>query len=257
MGRTLRHSALFLFIELAISQEAVKHIFNAVFKFRLASGQLAPVKRKASLFYEATYNKLFDKMCNGRLLHVDETRANIQGINAYVWVFTSLEEVIYIHTDTREADFVHEKLKNFKGVLVTDFYPAYDAINCAQQKCLIHLMRDLNNDLMRNPYDAELKDLAQEFALLLRSIIATVDRFGLKRRHLNKHKREVDRYYRKIAKFEANSNIVAKYSARFEKNRSKLFTFLDYDGVPWNNNNAEHAVKAFARIRHVPKRFIN
>jgi hypothetical protein len=243
--------ALFLFIELAISQEAVKHIFNAVFKFRLASGQLAPVKRKASLFYEATYNKLFEKLCNGRLLHVDETRANIQGINAYVWVFTSLEEAIYIRTDTREADFVREKLKNFKGVLVTDFYPAYDAINCVQQKCLIHLMRDLNNDLMRNPYDSELKDLAQEFALLLRSVIATVDRFGLKRRHLNKHKREVDRYYRKIAKIEANSDIVAKYRARFEKNRAKLFTFLDHDGVPWNNNNAEHAVKAFARIRHV------
>jgi hypothetical protein len=38
-----------------------------------------------------------------------------------------------------------------------------------------------------------------------------------------------------------------KYKQRFEKNRDKLFTFLRYDGVPWNNNNAEHAIKAFAR----------
>jgi hypothetical protein len=38
---------------------------------------------------------------------------------------------------------------------------------------------------------------------------------------------------------------------RLEKNRGKLFTFLEYDGVPWNNNNAEHAVKAFARIRNM------
>ena len=30
---------------------------------------------------------------------------------------------------------------------------------------------------------------------------------------------------------------------RFEKNRDKLFTFLRYDGVPWNNNNTEHAVQ--------------
>jgi hypothetical protein len=29
----------------------------------------------------------------------------------------------------------------------------------------------------------------------------------------------------------------------------RLFTFLDYDGVPWNNNNAERAIKAFARVR--------
>ena len=30
-----------------------------------------------------------------------------------------------------------------------------------------------------------------------------------------------------------------------------MFTFLDFDDVPWNNNNAEHAVKAFALLRRV------
>jgi len=31
--------------------------------------------------------------------------------------------------------------------------------------------------------------------------------------------------------------------------REKLFIFLSHDGIPWNNNNAEHAIKAFARLR--------
>jgi hypothetical protein len=30
-----------------------------------------------------------------------------------------------------------------------------------------------------------------------------------------------------------------------------MFTFLDFDNVPWNNNNAEHAIKAFAMLRRV------
>ena len=38
---------------------------------------------------------------------------------------------------------------------------------------------------------------------------------------------------------------------RFARYRGKLFTFLDHDGVPWNNNNAEHAVKGFAYYREV------
>ena len=38
---------------------------------------------------------------------------------------------------------------------------------------------------------------------------------------------------------------------RFEKNKDHLFTFLRYDGVPWHNNNAEHAIKAFAKLRDV------
>ena len=36
-----------------------------------------------------------------------------------------------------------------------------------------------------------------------------------------------------------------------KKNPDKLFTFLKYDGIPWNNNNAEHAIKAFAALRDV------
>jgi Transposase IS66 family len=42
-----------------------------------------------------------------------------------------------------------------------------------------------------------------------------------------------------------------KLIERLEKNRNKMFTFLDFDNVPWNNNNAEHAVKAFASLRRV------
>ncbi len=42
----------------------------------------------------------------------------------------------------------------------------------------------------------------------------------------------------------------AALKKRIGKNREKLFVFLDCDGVPWNNNNAEHAVRAFTRLRN-------
>ena len=45
------------------------------------------------------------------------------------------------------------------------------------------------------------------------------------------------------------SETAAKFMERLEKNQDKLFTFLNYDGVPWNNNNAEHAVMAFAVLQ--------
>jgi hypothetical protein len=43
----------------------------------------------------------------------------------------------------------------------------------------------------------------------------------------------------------------SKWRARLDKDRDTLFTFLSRDGVPWNNNNAEHAIKAFARLRRM------
>jgi hypothetical protein len=39
-----------------------------------------------------------------------------------------------------------------------------------------------------------------------------------------------------------------KFKARLDNDRDKLFSFLSHDGIPWNNNNAEHAIKAFARL---------
>jgi hypothetical protein len=111
-------------------------------------------------------------------------------------------------------------------------------------------MRDsVNDDLLKQPFNEELKEVVRDFAGLLKPMIETVDRHGLRTRFLRKHKVFVERFYRKLSKREFKSEIAAKYKKRFDKNRDRLFTFLDYDGVPWNNNNAEHAIKAFASLR--------
>src|SRR5258705_12691922 len=109
-----------------------------------------------------------------------------------------MEEVVYFYTATREGGTIQSMLKKFPGILVTDFYAAYDAIECRQQKCLIHLIRDLNDELLEQPYDDGLKGLVGDFAGLIRPIVETVDRRGLKCRFLGKHKRSVDRFYRRL-----------------------------------------------------------
>jgi hypothetical protein len=82
-------------------------------------------------------------------------------------------------------------------------------------------------------------------------MIESIDRYGLKSRFLKRHLPSVKRFYRQISESKLQSERAAKVKDRLEKNRDKLFTFLSYDGVPWNNNNAEHAVKPFAMLRHI------
>jgi len=164
---------------------------------------------------------------------------------------TNLNEVVYILAESREGEFAKELLKNFKGVLVSDFYAAYDGIDCKQQKCLIHLMRDLNEEILNNPFDQEIKSIVVAFAALLKSIVETIDRRGLKKHFLRKHRRQVDNFYRFLDGSVFRSDAATKCQQRFQKNRNRLFTFLDFNAVPWNNNNAEHAIKAFARLRKV------
>lgn len=64
-----------------------------------------------------------------------------------------------------------------------------------------------------------------------------------------KERKRLNSKGRRLAEQEYRTDIALKCKARLEKNRDGLFTFLDFDGVPWNNNNAEHAIKAFALLR--------
>ncbi len=96
-----------------------------------------------------------------------------------------------------------------------------------------------------------MKRVARRFTCLLRPIVETVDRFGLKSCFLRKHSATVERFYKELLADELRSEVAVKFRARFEKHREYLFTFLEHDGIPWNNNNAEHAVKPLAKLRHV------
>lgn len=238
-------------IGLRIPQLTVQHNLGRLFGFDLTRSTLNNLKIQAADCYSETKNKILARITQGSVIHADETGANIKGHSAYVWVLTNLQDVVYILTDSREGQFVKELLKDFKGVLVSDFYGVYDSLECRQQKCLIHLMRDLNDELLNNPFDEEMKAIITGFAALLKPIVETVDRRGLKKHFLRKHELEVRRFYRSLDKSEFKSEAASKCKQRFLKNRNKLFTFLHCDGVSWHNNNAEHAIKAFARLRQV------
>jgi hypothetical protein len=238
-------------IALLRSHGSIDKELNEVFHFRFRHALAAELKKQAALRYEPTYQLLIEKLRRGELVHVDETKVSIKGATGYVWAFANMEEVIYVYSETREGDILFEILANFKGVLISDFYAAYDSVECPQQKCLIHFVRDINDDLRSNPFDEEFKRFAKDFTAVLAPIIETIDKYGLKKHYLHRHKAQVGRFLEGFLKRESPSEVTANYQRRIEKYRCKLFTFLDNDGVPWNNNNAEHAIKRFVFLRDV------
>ena len=220
-----------------------------VFGLALPDSKGYTLKRYLVDLYQPLYSEILQSILASPVLHIDETTVRLRKQSGYVWVLTSIDKAYYFFKPSREGSFLQELLSGYRGVLISDFYTAYDSLNCKQQKCLVHLIREIDDDLFRHPLDVELKGLAQEFGALLRTIIETVDRRGLKSRYLRKHKRSAIRFLRSVAKAEFSSPLANKYQKRFQKSAGKLFTFLDHDGVPWNNNNAEHAIKLFAKYR--------
>jgi predicted RecB family nuclease len=248
-SHSLKSWAMYQHVAHRLSLGTLQIMFEEFFGLRIGRTDIHQFKSLMAHYYQGTYQGLLDKILAGGLLHIDETEVQLKTGKAYVWVFTSLENVVFMLRPNREGDFLKELLKGFKGVLVSDFYAAYDSIECPQQKCLIHLIRDINQELLNNPFDEELQSITRPFGALLRTIVTTVDQHGLKRQYLERHKREVDAFFCHLRGQTLRSEAAESVRTRLEKYRDKLFTFVGHDGVPWNNTNAEHAIKQFAYYR--------
>jgi predicted RecB family nuclease len=245
----LKSWAIFLLIKRRLSSRTISHLFKEFFRLQVFGDEIHEFRLLLALFYKVTHRSVIKNLLAGNLLHIDETEVQLRTGKGYVWVFTNLEDVVFIYRPTRSADFLKLLLKDFRGVLVSDFYSAYDGIECPQQKCLIHLMRDMNQALLNNPFDEELKSVTQPFGSLLRQIVTTIDQHGLMRNKLEKHQAAVDGYFQSLTDRSFRSEVSETLRARLLKYRDKLFTFIQHDGVPWNNNNAENAIREFGYYR--------
>jgi predicted RecB family nuclease len=220
-----------------------------IFGIKLQVPTIYGFKQSISFHYRARYNEILSELLNSHVLYIDETAANLRSETGYVWCITDGRSVHYFYRNSREGSFLGELFKNFRGVLVSDFYTAYDSMDCRQQRCLVHLMRDFNEEMQRHPFDSELKLIGANFSAVLKGAVATIDRYGFKRRHLAKHIKTASNFCQWVSSCEFDSKPAERLRSRIVKYQDQLFTFLDVDDVSWNNTNAEHFIKPFAWYR--------
>ena len=80
------------------------------------------------------------------VLNANETGWRMQGKTYWLWCLATKNAAYYL-IDPKHGGSVLKRLFRsfFNGVLVTDFWGAYNSVSClAKQKCLPHLLRDLN-----------------------------------------------------------------------------------------------------------------
>ena len=230
----------------------LKELFNE----NISSGGICTVFYGLAPFYSFTETQNLKLILNSPFIHADETKVNVKGVDHYVWIFTNGKQIIFRETETREISMVLELLKNYKGILVSDFYPGYESLKCTHQKCWVHLIRDLNEDLYKNPYDTEYEKFILELRNLVIPIFDSIKKYGSKKVHFNKFIKRRDEFYTRIILNESyTSEIAVKYQTRMKKHWVYLFTFLEFDNIPWNNNMAERGLRHLAVQRKISTYF--
>jgi Transposase IS66 family len=226
------------------------------FDVRVSESTIVAFMRCFACDYAETEERCRRQLLRSPFIHADETKINVHGTDYYAWVFTDGRHVLFRLSATRESVVVREVLGEYAGILITDFYGGYDAVPCRQQKCLVHLIRDLNNDLWRRPFDTELETFVLDVRDLVVPILEAANKYGLRRRNLRKFTKSVDSFYRRVITSRIYwSEPVCTYQKRFRRYRESLFTFLEYDGIPWNNNMGERALRHLTVQRKISGSF--
>jgi transposase len=221
-------------------------VFNFHLQFKLSSGGLILMWRRLREILLAWYLEIQTQALDSAVLHADETGWRVNGTTYWLWCFASKNVTYYMIDRRRGSPALKRFFKNeFAGVLVTDFWGAYNSVVCARkQKCLPHLLRDLKRTQHYHKPSGDWSAFSKQLKRLIRDSIRLSKRrkevsaaaFASRRRRLDVRLQELleqpweQRHARRLVK-------------RLRRHSSELFTFLDHPEVPFDNNHGERQIR--------------
>lgn len=255
-GSTLGNRVLvlsaFLHFCLGNTLGQIVDVFNFHLLLKLTPGGLIQMWHRLAELLFPWYEQLQREALDSAVLHADESGWRVNGKTHWLWCFGNADLTYYMIDRCRggpalEKFFVDE----FSGILVSDFWGAYNAVACAlRQTCLVHLLRDLEHV---EKYKNSGGDWPA-FAKTLRRLVGDAIRLWRKQDELpgetyaSRRARLTDRLAELIEGAWVSTE-ARRLIKRLRRHQNDLFTFLDQPGVPFENNLAERAIRPAVIIR--------
>jgi transposase-like protein len=227
-------------------------VFNFHLQFKLSSGGLVQMWHRLREILLAWHLEIQAQALNSAVLHADETGWRVNGKTHWLWCFTS-KDVTYYMIDRRRGSPALKRFfkKEFAGVLVTDFWGAYNAVVCAQkQKCLPHLLRDLKRTQHYHKPGGDWPAFSKQLKRLIRDSIRLSKRRGeLSAERFESRKKRLQQRLHDLLAQPWQQQHARRLVKRLRRHEDELFTFLDHPDVPSDNNFAERQIRPAVIVR--------
>lgn len=237
-----------------VIQDYLRHRFG----LRISVGKLVAlvegVARRGKVIVEG-----FKQQIRGSpVVNGDETSWREDGLNGYVWSFSTDKVRYFLHRKSRSATVVKEVLgEEFDGVLVSDFYGAYNAHLGLHQRCWIHLLRDIHELKEKYADDRKLKKWAQavkaiyEGAKQYKGPNARLNAVEQKQQRVKRQREYEQELMRVCRPHLKKKRPQSKVCERIERFLPELFVFVADARVPADNNGAERSVRQLVVSRKI------
>ena len=135
--------------------------------------------------------------------------------------------------------------KEFTGVLVTDFWSAYNAVVCThKQKGRPHLLRDLKRTQHYHKPGGDWPAFSKPLKRLIRdSIRLSKRRKELSAARFAARRQRLERRLHELLERPWEQHHARRWVKRRRRHATELFTFLDHPEVPSDNNHGERQIR--------------
>jgi transposase len=230
----------------------IVEVFNFHLQMKITSGGLVQMWYRLQAILYPWYEQIQREALQSAVLFADESGWRVDGKTYWLWCFTTRDLTYYMIDRSRGSPALMKFfIEEFAGVLVTDFWGAYNAVVCAlRQTCLVHLLRELEHT---EKYKSPGKHWPA-FAKKLRRLLADAIRLW-RRRDQMPNDAYASRRGRLAARLQElidtpwTDRHAKRLIKRLRRHQNDLFTFLDQPNVPFDNNTAERAVRPAVIIR--------
>jgi len=243
----------------------VKELFHVLFGMRFVPASVVGFDRAATRKGQPLYEDLKEKLRVAVTANADETSWRQDGITHYLW-YAGNEDLALYHIDRHRSSEAAKRMlgEDFAGVLTTDGYAAYNAVNAKErQACLAHLIRNCNEIKqeiqLKAPHFQDSKAL--EFVDEVRSLLknACVQGSKLRSGKISQATALVRRrsFYRQLDTICARPLMDQKALALqhrltdADKDKPRLFTFLKHPHLQPTNNQAERSLRGMVIFRKI------
>jgi len=237
--------------ELRLPINLIQWYLEAIHGLELSVGAIVGVLDRVARRGATSVEAILTAIRGSPMVQADETGFREDGVNGYLWSFSTPTERYFVR-GRRDGAMVDAVLgAEFAGVLVTDFYVAYDHYDGPHQRCWTHLLRDIHTLKDRHPAHPTLQTWATQ-------VRAVYDRAGRvtgaePTRRQAQRQCEADLLAVCHPFLDADAAMVphATLCRRIAKYLPELFTFVLNPAVPATNNGAERCIRPVVIARKI------
>jgi hypothetical protein len=236
-----------------MSVRNVVRLLCAFWGFKVSPGGLTQAWNNLAASLKPIYDDIGEKVKNAAVLHADETGWRISGITHWLWGFVTDKWSYFVIDKSRGSPVIKRAIgKLFEGVLVCDFWGAYNKICAlAKQRCYYHLLTELAKVDKANK-SCDWKIFRKRLGRLVMDAVRLDERkASIPAAVFDRRKMKLYARLDGLIESPRQDKDVNRLVKRLIRHRNELFTFLEYEGVSAYNNHAERQMRTPVKTRKI------